>query len=152
MHSSRMHTARLLTVSPSMHCTGGGACSRDVCSIPAYTEADPPLMNRITDSCKNITFPQLRLWPVIITTHKVWRKVIFSVACVKNSVHRGSASLHAGIRPPPPPGTTRADTPRTRHSLGEDTPLEQTPQEQCMLGDSVNKRAVCILLECNLVK
>ena len=28
---------------------------------------------------------------------------------------------------------------------------EQTPPAQCMLGDTVNKRAVCILLECNLV-
>ena len=27
LHSSRMHIARLLTVSPSMHCTGGGVCS-----------------------------------------------------------------------------------------------------------------------------
>ena len=37
---------------------------------------------------------------------------------------------------PPPPG--RAD------------PLaRQTPPAQCMMGDTVNKRAVCILLECN---
>ena len=69
LHSSRMHTARLLTVSPSLHCTGGGlvrgdVCSRGVpgpggvcfggcllwgvpgpqegCGIPACTEADPP--------------------------------------------------------------------------------------------------------------
>ena len=26
LHSSRMHTARLLTVSPSMHCAGGSPC------------------------------------------------------------------------------------------------------------------------------
>ena len=37
--------------------------------------------------------------------NEVWGKVIFSVACVKKSVHGGSASVHAGI---PPPG---ADTP-----------------------------------------
>ena len=43
----------------------------------------------------------------------------------------GSASLHAGIPPPPP--------------------ARQTPPAQYMLGDTVNKRAVCILLECNLV-
>ena len=30
-HSSRMHTARLLTVSPSMHCTGGSALARGIC-------------------------------------------------------------------------------------------------------------------------
>ena len=33
-----------------------------------------------------------------------------------------------------------------------DTPLEAgTPPAQCMLEDTVNKRVVCILLECNLV-
>ena len=34
-----------------------------------------------------------------------------------------------------------------------DTPPKQTPPPptQCMLGDTVNKPAVCILLECNLV-
>ena len=39
LHSSRMHTARLLTVSPSMHCAWGvpalrGACSRGGVSAP----------------------------------------------------------------------------------------------------------------------
>ena len=38
---------------------------------------------------------------------------------------------HPGTRHPPP---------RSRHSTA-----------QCMLGDTVNERAVCILLECNLV-
>ena len=53
---------------------------------------------------------------------------------VSHSVHKGgggSASMHAGI----------ADTPFREH----------TPQEQCMLGDTGNKRAVRILLECILV-
>ena len=35
---------------------------------------------------------------------------------------------------------------QTRHPLGPGT-----PPAQCMLGDTGNKRAVCILLECNLV-
>ena len=61
--------------------------------------------------------------------------MIFSVVCVKNSVHGGSASVHAGITPPgtrhpPHPG---ADTPLppgadipsgTRHPH---PPREQTP-------------------------
>ena len=33
--------------------------------------------------------------------NEVWGKVIFSVAFVKNSVHGGSASVHAGIPHPP---------------------------------------------------
>ena len=87
LHSSRMHTARLLTVSPSMHCAGGVSALGgvpglgDVCSggclvqggsalggvsapgvpgpggIPGCTEADTPV-NRMTDRCKNSTLPQ----------------------------------------------------------------------------------------------
>ena len=60
LHSSRMHTVCLLTVSPSMHCAGGvcsGGCLVQG-GIPACTEVDPPTMNRMTDRCKNITFPQ----------------------------------------------------------------------------------------------
>ena len=49
-----------------------------------------------------------------------------------------------GSRQPPPP-------PRSRHPPGADTPWEQTPLAQCMLGDTANKRAVRILLECILV-
>ena len=52
-----------------------------------------------------------------------WAEVIFSQACVKNSVHRseGVYSVHAGIHPreqTPPP---------SRHPPGADTPWEQTP-------------------------
>ena len=49
-----------------------------------------------------------------------------------------------GDQTPPPPA---ADTPRL------DIPQEQTPppQEQCMMEDTGNKRAVRILLECILV-
>ena len=43
-----------------------------------------------------------------------------------------------------PPG---ADTPHSRHPPGADT----SPPEQSMLEDTVNARAVRILLECNLV-
>ena len=111
--------------------------------------------------------------------NEVWGKVIFSVACVKNSVHMGGLPQYMlGYHPTPPlqdqappghrhpprsrphpgagtPGTRHppradtlpgADTPQSRHPLGPGTPLAQ-----CMLGDTVNKRAVCILLECNLV-
>ena len=110
--------------------------------------------------------------------NEVWGKVIFSVACVKNSVHRG-VCLSACYDTPPGADPSGADTPQSRHPLLEQTPpgadplgagipWEQTPPEadtllgadppradptpvQCMLGDTVNKPAVCILLECNLI-
>ena len=84
---------------------------------------------------------------------------VFTAVC--DSVHRGgSVSVHAGIPSPPP---DQAPPPKSRY-----TPLEQAlpqippnPEQapppmgaapaQCMLGDTANKRAVCILLECNLV-
>ena len=101
-----------------------------------------------------------------------WGKVIFSEACVKNSVHGGvvPGQVHlpwAGT----PPGryTTQTGTlPRQVHPPGRYTPWQvhphrytpwsgtlqgryPPPQAQCMLGDTGNKRAVRILLECNLV-
>ena len=75
LHSSRMRTARSLTVSPSMLCWGGGvpglgrlggvpalggsgACSGG--GIPACTEADPPppWTEFLTHASENITLPQ----------------------------------------------------------------------------------------------
>ena len=80
-----------------------------------------------------------------------WDKVIFSEACVKNSVHRGEGStpLYAGIHPPekrqaPPPGT------RGRHHPPPG-PEAGTHTVQSMLGDTGNKWVVRIILECNLV-
>ena len=56
MHSSRMRTARLLTISRSIRKEEGRlpwGC------IQACNGADtPPPVNRITDRCKNITLPQ----------------------------------------------------------------------------------------------
>ena len=49
------------------------------------------------------------------------------------------------------PNWTRQTPPGTRHPLGDQTPPRtRHPPAQCILGDTVNKRAVCILLECNL--
>ena len=59
---------------------------------------------------------------------------MFSQACVILFTGWGSASVHAGIPPPP-----------SRY------PAADTPQPQSMLGDTVNAWAVCILLECNFV-
>ena len=49
MHSSRMRTARF-----SGHLLGG-------MQPPLYAGIHTPTVNRMTDGCKNITFPQFRL-------------------------------------------------------------------------------------------
>ena len=81
LHSSRMHTAHLLPASPSMHCSRGvsaaigdplcGECLLEGgCLLPGGVSApgrrfvsqhalrQTPPMNRITDTCKNMTLPQ----------------------------------------------------------------------------------------------
>ena len=122
--------------------------------------------------------------------NEVWGKVIFSEACVKNSVHRGGVPHQ--VPPPDQPGTpppdqagtppgTRQVPPRTRQVPPRDqagTPLpdqagtpptrqvpprtRQVPPRARQVHippgpgrypprDTVNARAVRILLECNLV-
>ena len=86
--------------------------------------------------------------PAFYRPQRSWGKVIFSVACVMNSVQGGSALLHAGIPPgkgdPPSRETVRqgdppwqgdppsretprqGDTPSARrHPFGKETPLRQ---------------------------
>ena len=76
-------------------------------------------------------------------------KVIFSQPCV--ILFTGGVGIPACTEADPP----RADTPPgTRPPPGADTPPNgpDTPREQSILRDTVNARAVRILLECNLVK
>ena len=101
---------------------------------------------------------------------KFAKVMFFTPVC--HSVHRGkgvSTSVHTGYTSPweqTPQEQTPAEahTSRSRHLLGAetspraDTPPEQThprqsrpPPAQCMLGDTGNKWAVRILLECILV-
>ena len=117
---------------------------------PGTIDAYP--LDRMTRTCENITFPYQLLRkqrkPTVSLRDKTrgilswlecghsgyrpqgsWGKVTFSQAVIlfTGGGGRVSASVHAGI-PHNPPGKA---CPR------------------CMLGDTVNKRAVCILLECN---
>ena len=73
--------------------------------------------------------------------NEVCEGCVFTPVC--HSVHGVgvSASVHVGCTPP-----SRADTPWSRLPLAADI-----PPVQCMLGDTGNKRAVRILLECILV-
>ena len=113
--------------------------------------------------------------------NEVWGNIMFLQASVILLTGEGSASVHAGIPPPlgadtppasrsrhlpweqtPPPGSRHpqeqtlpeADTPPCppeQTPPGADTPGSRHPPPQSMLGDTVNARAVRILLECNLV-
>ena len=88
-------------------------------------------------------------------TQRSWGKVMFLQASVILSTGGGSASVHAGITPPPSRSRHTPQEqahPPSRHPPGAGTPPEQAPPlAQSMLGDTVNARAVRILLECKLV-
>ena len=86
------HASFLLPFAPPV----GGVCPGGVCLGGVCT--DPPV-NRITDRCKNITFPQLLLWTVI-TTRKLslGKGNIFRNICY--SVHRGVCLQQGGGLPP----------------------------------------------------
>ena len=71
--------------------------------------------------------------------NEVWGKVIFSVACVKNSVHRGGGSASVQTHTPwkqRPPGSIpppEADTPRSRHlplEADHPPPESRSPRKQ----------------------
>ena len=113
----------------------------------------------------------------VYRTQRSRDKVMFPVSCVKNSVHGGSTWAGTTWQVHPQAGTpSLAGTPSSRytswqvppgqvHTPGRYThqqvhplagthtpPRAGTPlRELCMLGDTGNKRAVRILLECILV-
>ena len=87
IHKTRMHSSRMRTTRALLYGVGGGVSVTDTARHPADrdnprqrppwgSDRDPPEthpwtethypMNRITDRCKNITFPQLLLRAVII--------------------------------------------------------------------------------------
>ena len=117
---------------------------------------------RLPNRIKCISRPLFANRTFCYRPRRSWGKVIFWQASVI-LLNRGgvSASVHAGIPPTPsrhpqdqpprnqaPPGSRppRADTPQDQAP-----PQQQTPPAQSMLGDTINSRAVRILLECNLV-
>ena len=57
LHSSRMHTARLLTISPSMHCAGGCLVPRGVCS-----RVSAPEMGGGNEYIMNDTYPSINVF------------------------------------------------------------------------------------------
>ena len=114
-------------------CPQGGGFSRPTPGgrgrgcIPACNEADTPQQIATAASGTYPTGMHSYYCP-----QRSWGKVMFLHVCViLFSVHVLSACWDTH---PPWQG---------------DPPGKETPPAQCMLGDTVNKRAVCILLECN---
>ena len=75
MHSSRMRTARSSSRPGGLHQAPPGPDPPGPGTPPGTRHPPgsgppPPPVNRITDTCKNITFPQLRLWAVIKSESK----------------------------------------------------------------------------------
>ena len=87
-----------------------------------------------------------RIFHLLPPATKLGHGYIFKRVC--DSIHRGRGLLHCML------GYTTT-TPPSRNRPPRDQappPRADTPPVQCMLGDTGNKRAVSILLECNLVK
>ena len=95
--------------------------------------------------------------------NEVCKGYVFTPVCQSFCSQGVSAPVHAGIHIPP--WTRGRHHPRTRgrhppHPLdrrqtppgSEANPPAPPPHQQCMLGDTGNKRAVRILLECILVR
>ena len=87
----------------------------------------------------------LVLFSHIYRPQRSWGKVMFLQASVILST--GGGSTWPGT--PPGPGTPPWDQ---VHPLDQAPPQTTTPPAQSMLGDTVNARAVRILLECILVR
>ena len=94
--------------------------------------------------------------PHFYRPQRSWGKIMFLHVSLILFMEGGSAPLHAGIQPLGP----EAGTPPDQAPLGPGTPQSRPhplrtrgrhPSAQCMLGDTGNKRAVRILLECILV-
>ena len=93
--------------------------------------------------------------------HSVHGGGVCPIACWDTPPRPEAGTPHSWSRHPPlgtrgrhPPGPEAGTPPPEQTTLGADTPRDQRqvpPPVQCMLGDTGNKRAVRILLECNLV-
>ena len=85
-----------------------------------------------------------------------WAKVIFSQACVKNSVHRGggrvSASVHAGIHPSPREQTHLLPGKQTAAYGQRAAGTHPTGMHSCLTG-AFNRKLVCLrMVETHIFK
>ena len=90
MHSSRVHTTHLLTVS---HSAGGGGVRQTPpgcrppwsCDLWCMLGNQPPLVNRITDRCKNITLSQTSVTTELQSL--VWLSILGFLTCTQWITH-----------------------------------------------------------------
>ena len=113
-------------------CSFGGTLSWGGGSVQGDCQEEPP-----SPSDRGPLYGEERAVSILLE-YFLWGKVIFSQASVILFTGEDSASVHAGIPSPPGPGAPQDQAP-------------PTPRAQSMLGDTVNARAVRILLECNFV-
>ena len=100
MHSSRMCTARFNGVYP-----GGCVCPGAVHypgpkgrhSPPPQRQTPPPPVNRMTDRCKNITFPQLHLRAVMTNYCSVTEHHTFGLSYNIEIGKQHSVEIHKGL-------------------------------------------------------
>ena len=103
----------------------------------------------------------LKLW--VITARKRSLRILCFYTCLSFCPRGSLPRCMLGYQSLWDQAAPLGANPQTRHPLGAEPPWDQappsggrplgpgTPHAQCMLGDTVNKRAVCILLKCNLV-
>ena len=139
MHSSRMLTARLLSVSPSMQFPGGCLLLGGVCPVSVYPSMHwgrhPPWTEWLTDRCTNITFAnfvykyKLYSTPYTIKIEMRLREMTYVLSTLTFWYLDYYRERHPrlGRHPPgqtPPPGrhTSQADTPWLIPLSGADLP------------------------------
>ena len=113
------------------------------------------------ESC-NIVTNRLAFLLIFTARKRICEGYAFTPVCQSFCSQGGLPQCMLGY-PPQKQTPLEADIPREVDPPKQTPPWKQTPQSrhppkadpspaQCMLEDTVNKRAVCILLECNLVK
>ena len=126
----------------------GVLCPGGVCLV-GLCHGNPPYSNeravRILLEC--ILVKSVFIYFLFITTHKrsLGQGNIFSSVCQEFCPQGGLPQCMLGYHSP------QQTPPDQTHTPGADTSQTRHPVTQCILEDMVNKRAVCILLECNLV-
>ena len=80
-----------------------------------------------------------------------WGKVMFLHVSVILFTGGAEADTPLGADPPPPRSRPTPSQEQTHPLPGADPQDQASPQAQCILGDTGNKQAVCILLEYNFV-